>query len=133
MKSHKSSGAIVAAALFSACLMPPPTALAFSVTEIHSRSTYIAVHQWAAQVGYSVVWQLRTFAGTVDFPAPPRDVHEDFRIAVEALVSGAAYGHVNVYCIPPSEFWAEALIDDRMHLVYVVGRPSGRRCVAPYP
>ncbi|MNU03283.1 hypothetical protein D3C72_2472480 [compost metagenome] len=69
----------------------------------------------------------------VDFDAPSREVHVDFRVAVEALVSGAAYGRANVYCIPPSEYYAEAIIDDPMRLVYVVGRPTWRRCVVAYP
>lgn len=132
MKSNKSSSAIATAASLAICFMSPQAALAFSVTEAHGRSTYLAVHEWAAQVGYSVSWQPLTHAGTVDFPAPPLDVHEDFWMAVKALISGAAYGRANVYCLPPLEFQAEAIIDDHMRLVYVVGHPTGRRCSVPY-
>lgn len=133
MKSGKSPCNIAAAASLAVCFVSPPAALAFGVTGANGRSTFNAVNQWAAEVGYSVIWQPRTLSGMVDFAAPSRDVHEDFHVAVEALVSGAAYGRANVYCIPPSEFEAEAIIDDRMRLVYVVGRPTGRRCVVPYP
>jgi len=113
--------------------LSPTTTLAFDVTLAHGRSTYIALHQWAAEAGYAVVWQLQNVHGMVNFAAPSRDVHEDFQTAVQALVSGAAYDRANVYCSPPVEFQAQAVIDERMRLVYVVGRPTGRRCVVPYP
>ncbi|WP_200872510.1 hypothetical protein [Cupriavidus sp. SK-4] len=132
MKSS-TSRRILAASL-TACFVSPQTVSAFGVTDAHRRSTYLAVTHWAAEVGYAVIWQPRTTAGTVlDFPAPSRDVHEDFWFAVEALVTGAAYGRANMYCIPPSEFRIEAIIDDRMRLVYVIGRPTLRRCVVPRP
>lgn len=133
MKSSKSSRALSAVALLATCFLSPRPTQAFSVTGVHGRSTYIAVHQWAAEVGYAVIWQPRTPNGQVDFAAPSRDVHEDFRAAVQALVSGAVYGRPNLYCLPPAEFQAEAIFDDRMRLVYVVGHPTGRRCVIPYP
>ncbi|MBP0625430.1 hypothetical protein J8I82_37240 [Cupriavidus sp. LEh25] len=67
----------------------------------------------------------------VDFAAPSCEVPGDFNDAVRALVSGAAYGRTNAYCVPPSEFRLEAIVDDRMRLVYVVGQPTGRRCMVP--
>lgn len=119
----------MAVASLAACFVSPQTASAFGVTDADRRSTYLAVTHWAAEVGYAVIWQPRTTAGTVlDFPAPSREVHEDFWVAVEALVTGATYGRANMYCIPPSEFRIEAIIDDRMRLVYVIGRPTLRRC-----
>ncbi|MGO4302318.1 hypothetical protein [Cupriavidus sp. RAF12] len=131
MKSS-TSRRIVAAATLAACFVSPHAASAFGVTDAHRRSTYFAVTHWAAEVGYTVIWQPRTTAGTIlDFPAPSREVHEDFWFAVEALVTGAAYGRANMYCIPPSEFRIEAIIDDRVRLVYVLGRPTLRRCTAP--
>ena len=133
MKPRKSFHGFLAVAALAACFSPPRTAQAFSVTGVHGRSTFIAVHQWAAEAGYAVIWQPRTPNGQVDFAAPSCDVHEDFHVAVEVLVSGAVYGRANVYCLPPAEFQAEAIFDDRMRLVYVVGRPTGRRCVVPYP
>lgn len=132
MHTRQSRHAILAVAL-SVCCIWPDRAHAFDVTYSHGRSTNIALHQWAAQTGYSVIWQLQNAHGTVDFAAPAQEIHEDFRTAVEALVSGAAYGRQNVYCSPPLQFQAEALVDDRMRLVYVVGRPTGKRCVVPYP
>lgn len=132
MKPISSRSALVTACLTILCTSPSDT-LAFAVTGSHGRSTYLAVQQWASEVGYAVVWQPQTRNGIADFVALPRDIHEDFRIAVEALVSGAAYGRANIYCIPPMELQAEAIIDDRMRLVYVVGRPTGRRCVVQYP
>ncbi|MGY2488406.1 hypothetical protein [Cupriavidus sp. CP313] len=131
MKSRKSPCAILVAASIAGGFMSPPTALAYGVTRANGRSTFNAVTQWAAEVGYAVIWQPRTVTGMVDFVAPPREVHKDFRIAVKGLVSGAVYGRTNVYCIPPSEVQADAIIDDRMRLVYVVGRPTGRRCRSP--
>ena len=107
--------------------------MAFDVTFSHGRSTLIALRQWAADIGYEVIWQAQNPLGMVDFAAPARDVHEDFHTAVQALVSGAVYDRANVYCAPPLQFQAEAIIDDRVRLVYVVGRPTGKRCVVPYP
>ncbi|KWR91507.1 hypothetical protein RM96_03950 [Cupriavidus sp. IDO] len=124
---------MLAAASLAALFAAPHTAQAFSVTNANGLSPFNAVTHWASEVDYGVIWAPRTFAGMVDFVAPERDVHGDFRIAVEALVSGAAYGRANVYCIPPSELQATTIIDERMRLVYVIGRPTGRPCVRAYP
>ena len=114
-------------------LLNAPSVIAFSVTKDHHGSAYLAVHQWASEAGYTVIWQPQTRVGTVDFQALPREVPGDFGVAVNALVSGAAYGHINLYCVPPVEFRIEAIVDERMRLVYVVGRATGRRCDTPYP
>lgn len=131
MKSRQRTRTILAAASLAACVAWPATAHAFDVTYAHGRSTSIALRQWAADIGYAVIWQVQNSHGLVDFAAPSRDVHDDFHTAVQALVSGALYDRANVYCAPPMEFQAEAIIDDRMRIVYVVGRPTGRRCVVP--
>lgn len=123
---------LVAASL-AAALVAPATSFAFSVTGAHGRSTFNAVKQWAADMGYGVIWEPRTTGGIVDFSAPQRYVHEDFHIAVQALVSGDAYGRANEYCIPPSVYQAQAAIDDQLRLVFVFGRPAGKRCVFPTP
>ncbi|MDF3837846.1 hypothetical protein P3W85_33665 [Cupriavidus basilensis] len=133
MKSIELHRVLLPAVVLASLLSGPSTALAFSVTGANSRSTFNAITQWAAEVDYGVIWEPRTGAGMIDFAAPTRYVHDDFRVAVEALVSGEVYGRRNVYCISPSEFQAEAIIDDRMRLVYVIGRPTGRRCVVTYP
>ncbi|WP_235205785.1 hypothetical protein [Cupriavidus sp. SK-4] len=121
------------AAFLAAILVVPATVFAFSVTGAHGRSTFNAVKHWAADMNYGVIWEPRTNGGVVDFSAPQRYVHEDFHIAVQALVSGEVYGRRNEYCIPPSVYQAQAVIDDRLRLVYVFGRPTGKRCVFPYP
>lgn len=133
MKPSKSPSTIVAIASLAIGFVLPAAAFAFAVTPAHGHSTFNAVSQWAAEVGYAVIWQPRTSNGMVDFTAPSREVPGEFYEAVSALVSGAAYGRANVYCVPPSEFRAQAIVDDRMHLIYVVGQPTGRRCVVPYP
>lgn len=131
MSSTPLARSILASASLATCLTLSPAAMAFGVTDAHGRSTFNAVHQWAADAGFVVIWQLLNKSGTVDFPAPPREVDKDFEIAVQALVTGAAYGHANMYCIPPMEFQPEALIDYHTRLVYVIGQPTGRSCPGP--
>ncbi|MHA7685476.1 hypothetical protein [Cupriavidus sp. PET2-C1] len=133
MKFNQPLRSFLAAASLAALFVAPATANAFSVTGAHGRSTFNAVKQWAADVGYGVIWEPRTAGGIVDFAAPQRDVHESFHNAIEALVSGEAYGRANEYCIPPSVYQAQAVIDDQLRMVYVFGRPTGKRCVFPYP
>ncbi|WP_238587488.1 hypothetical protein [Cupriavidus sp. IDO] len=133
MKFAQTHRPFLAAASLTGLMLAPAIAFAFSVTGANGRSTFNAVKQWAADVGYSVMWEPRTAGGIVDFAAPQRDVHEDFHDAVEALVSGEAYGRANEYCIPPSVYQAQAVIDDQLRMVYVFGRPTGKRCVFPYP
>jgi len=122
------------AAWASAALLAVPTsALAFSVTAAHRSSTIEAVRQWAATRNYELVWEPRTFNGIVNFPAPPKKVGDDFHAAVKALVSGAAYGRRNVYCIRPSEYEPHAMFDDEKRIVYVIARPTGNRCFFTFP
>jgi hypothetical protein len=133
MSSTLLSRPFLASTSLAACLTASPAAVAFGVTDAHGRSTYNAVHQWAADTGFVVIWQLLNKTGMVDFPAPPREVDKDFGVAVQALVTGAAYGHANIYCVPPMEFQPEAFIDHQTRLVYVIGHPTGRRCTGARP
>ena len=133
MKFLHSHRVLLAAASLSAFLAEPSTALAFRVTDANGGSTFNTVRQWAVGVDYGLIWEPRTAAGMVDFAAPSSYVHGDFHEAIEALVSGAVYRRDNVYCVPPSEFHAKAIIDDRRRLVYVTGHPTGRRCMLHIP
>lgn len=83
--------------------------------------------------GNKLVWEPRTFNGIVNFRAPPKKVGDDFHSAVKALVSGAAYGRRNVYCIRPSEYEPHAMFDDEKRIVYVIARPTGDRCIFTFP
>lgn len=124
---------MLAACTSAALLAIPSSALAFSVTAAHCSSTIEAIRQWATTLNYELIWEPRTFNGVVNFPAPPQKVGDEFHAAVEALVSGAAYGRRNVYCVRPSEYEPHAMFDDEKRIVYVIGRPTGNRCIFTYP
>ncbi|PLP98009.1 hypothetical protein CYJ10_24310 [Cupriavidus pauculus] len=69
----------------------------------------------------------------MNFPAGPKAMGDDFHAAVEALVSGKAYGRRNVYCVRPSEYEPYPVFDDEKRVIFVIARPTGNRCLFTYP
>ena len=130
----RAATARTATSLTATVLIAIPTAsFAFHVAATDGSSTITVLRRWAATRHYEVVWEPRTASGIVNFPASPHAMGTNFHAAVEALVSGAAYGRRNVYCVRPSEYEPHPVFDDHQRVIYVIARPTGNRCIFTYP
>ena len=130
---HKTLIAACAPIALTALISIPTGTFAFSVAASHRSSTINVLRQWAAIRQYEVIWEPHTSNGVVNFPAAPKRMGSDFHAAVEALVSGKAYGRRNVYCVRPSEYEPHPIFDDDRRVIYVIARPTGNRCMFTYP